>query len=201
MSEQYFTGKPQIESHPETWSYALRGVNMTFTSDRGVFSKGGVDFGSRLLIETFSAPDLEGAFVDLGCGYGPIGLALAKVYPNRQVVMADVNHRAIDLAIKNKEANRIENVEICVSDGFSNITTNAISAVLTNPPIRAGKQVVHQLLEESYEKLLPEGELWVVIQKKQGASSAVKKLETLFSEVSVVKKDKGYHIIRAVKTS
>ncbi|MFY4777152.1 class I SAM-dependent methyltransferase [Metabacillus sp. RGM 3146] len=199
MSEHYYSQKPSVESDRKTWTFQLRERNFTFQSDRGVFSKNEVDFGSRLLIETFEAPAAEGNFLDVGCGYGPIGLSLAAEFPERLVEMVDINERAIELSKSNAELNKLSNVQIYQSDIFEKIGGNRYAAILTNPPIRAGKQVVHEIFEESFKHLLPGGELWVVIQKKQGAPSAFEKLEELFGEAILAERKKGYHIIRAQK--
>lgn len=198
MSEHYFSKQPQSKSSPKTWKYQLRGSEFRFTSDVGVFSKNEVDFGSRLLIEQFTEPDLEGDLLDLGCGYGPIGISLASSYPKRKVVMSDVNERAIQLVEKNAENNHISNVEIVHSDRFTSLSNREFAAIVTNPPIRAGKQIVHQLFEESKEALKKDGVLWVVIQKKQGAPSAKEKIESLFGNVEIVARDKGYYLLRAL---
>lgn len=197
MSDHYYSDKPAVASNPKSWTFSLKGEEFHFTSDSGVFSKKEVDFGSRLLVEEFQQPNVEGSILDVGCGYGPIGLAIAKVYQNRLVEMIDVNERAIELAKKNAEMNKITNVSIYKSDVFSNVKTQRFAAILSNPPIRAGKKIVHQILEESHSRLEQEGELWVVIQKKQGAPSAIAKLETLYKDVEVVAKKKGYFIIKA----
>jgi 16S rRNA (guanine1207-N2)-methyltransferase len=197
MSDHYFSNDPKSKSNPTSWKYTLRNEQFTFTSDIGVFSKNEVDFGSRLLIEVFEEPQEPGPILDVGCGYGPIGLALAKAFSEREVYMIDVNKRAIELAKRNAQKNNLQNVLIFESDRFSNVDQTRFSAILTNPPIRAGKKIVHDILEESYHYLTRNGSLWVVIQKKQGAPSAIKKLESIFDEVSVVKKDKGYFVIRA----
>ncbi|MGM7724574.1 class I SAM-dependent methyltransferase [uncultured Metabacillus sp.] len=199
MSEHYYSQKPNVESDRKKWEYTLKGHLFTFESDRGVFSKNEVDFGSRLLIETFACPDLEGDVLDVGCGYGPVGLSIAKHY-DRHVDMIDVNERAIELAIDNAARNSITNVNIFQSDLFEKIDKDRkYIAILTNPPIRAGKKVVHSIFEESSRHLVDGGELWIVIQKKQGAPSAIDKLNELFSEVEVVEKKKGYYIIKAKK--
>ncbi|WP_087975034.1 class I SAM-dependent methyltransferase [Oceanobacillus rekensis] len=199
MSEHYFSNKPQSKTSPRTWTYQLRGQEYTFTSDVGVFSKNEVDFGSKLLIEHFQEPDISGELLDLGCGYGPIGISLAGSFKDRTVVMADVNERALALAEKNSSGNKLDNTIVIQSDRFSNLGDKSFAAILTNPPIRAGKKVVHQMFEESLGALRPNGELWVVIQKKQGAPSAIKKIEELFENVEVVTKNKGYYILRALK--
>ncbi|MCC3358873.1 class I SAM-dependent methyltransferase [Bacillus sp. REN16] len=200
MAEHYYTSKPTVASNQKTWTFVLKGNSLSFTSDSGVFSKNEVDFGSRLLVEEFRAPEVTGPFLDVGCGYGPIGLALAKVYNDRSIEMIDVNERAIELSKKNAEVNKISNVDIHQSDLFSNVENRGFAAIISNPPIRAGKKVVHQILEESYRYLVPGGELWVVIQKKQGAPSAIEKLESVFEKVEIVERKKGYHIIKAVRT-
>ncbi|WP_173917965.1 class I SAM-dependent methyltransferase [Halobacillus sp. Marseille-Q1614] len=199
MSEHYYSKRTEAKSDEKTWSFTLRGNKLSFTTDHAVFSKSEVDFGSRVLIESFAFNDLEGPVLDLGCGYGPIGLSLAKERQDRQVVMVDVNERALELAKKNARQNGIENVTIKPSDRFSNLQGETFATILTNPPIRAGKKVVHSMFEEAEESLLPEGELWVVIQKKQGAPSSKDKLEELFGEVEIVTKNKGYYILKAKK--
>jgi 16S rRNA (guanine1207-N2)-methyltransferase len=199
LSEHYYSKTPSSSSNPQMWDYTLRGKELTFMTDQGVFSKREVDFGSRLLIETFEEPAEEGRFLDVGCGSGPIGLALAKSFPHRTVEMIDINERAIELAKRNQELNRIENVVIYESDLFEKVGDKTFAAILTNPPIRAGKKVVHAIFEESAARLISGGELWVVIQKKQGAPSAMEKLQSLFTDVEVVAKRKGYYIIKAKK--
>ncbi|MHA6253399.1 class I SAM-dependent methyltransferase [Oceanobacillus sp. CAU 1775] len=197
MSEHYFSHKPQTKSSPKTWNYNLRNQTLTFTSDSNVFSKNQVDFGSRLLIEMFQAPSAAGDFLDLGCGYGPIGIALAGEFTDRQVILADINERAAALAEKNAKKNNLTNIEVVVSDRLSNLDGRRFAAVLTNPPIRAGKEVVHGMFEDAKKVLVENGELWVVIQKKQGAPSAEKRMKELFGNVEVAAKSKGYYILRA----
>jgi 16S rRNA (guanine1207-N2)-methyltransferase len=199
LSEHYYSSTPSSESNPRTWAFTLRGNELTFTTDSGVFSKREVDFGTRLLIETFEEPKVDGDFLDVGCGYGPIGLSIAKAFPNRHVDMIDINKRALELANENKHANHITNASIYESDLFAQVGDKKFAAILTNPPIRAGKRVVHAIFEQSAAYLYPNGELWVVIQKKQGAPSALKKLQEIFSYVEVVTKKKGYYIIKSKK--
>ncbi|MFJ7729947.1 class I SAM-dependent methyltransferase [Neobacillus sp. NPDC097160] len=199
MSEHYYSRSQKVESDPKYWDYTLRNHLFRFKTDNGVFSKREVDFGSRLLIESFVMPAAEGLVLDVGCGYGPIGLAIAKANPSCTVHMVDVNERAIQLAKENASLNRITNVDIYESDRLQNVRENSFAAILTNPPIRAGKDVVHDIFEQSYEHLVPGGALWVVIQKKQGAPSALEKLKMQFSDVETIDKSKGYFIIRAKK--
>ncbi|GAE26023.1 ribosomal RNA small subunit methyltransferase c [Halalkalibacter wakoensis JCM 9140] len=199
MSNHYYSEKPTVESEERDWSFSLRGQAFRFYSDRGVFSKQEVDFGSSLLIHSFIFPDVKGDLLDVGCGYGPIGISLAANDHKRKVHMVDVNERALALATRNAERNSVNNVEIYKSNCLDNVLKTDFAVVVTNPPIRAGKKVVHAIFEQAYEHLKSEGELWIVIQKKQGAPSAIEKLESLFSEVEIVEKKKGYSIIKAKK--
>lgn len=200
MSEHYFSQKPQSKSSPKTWSYRLRGKEYIFTSDYGVFSKNEIDYGSRFLIRQYTEPQVAGNILDLGCGYGPIGMAIANTYSDRLIVLADVNERAIHLAGQNAMQNKIGNVECIKSDRFSNLAEYTFASIVTNPPIRAGKEVVHAMIEESKPALEKSGELWMVIQKKQGAPSAREKIMNVFGNVEVVAKDKGYFLLKAINS-
>ncbi|WNB91980.1 class I SAM-dependent methyltransferase [Bacillus sp. NEB1478] len=199
MKNHYYSETPGTQSKREAWEFELKGNKFRFTTDAGVFSKKEVDFGSRVLIESFIAPEVTGDYIDVGCGYGPIGLTLAKEEPERIVQMVDINERAVELSKWNAQQNKIYNVKIKKSYLFSEVQDRDFAAVITNPPIRAGKAVVHQIFEEAYGKLRVGGELWVVIQKKQGAPSAIEKIEGLFGSVETIAKKKGYYILRAIK--
>lgn len=197
--EHYYSRTQKVESDPKFWDYTLRNNRFRFKTDNGVFSKKEVDFGSRLLIETFEMPKTDGFILDVGCGYGPIGLSIAKNFKDRTIHMVDINERALMLASENAELNQVTNTVIYESDRLLNVSESNFAAILTNPPIRAGKKVVHDIFEQAHHHLVSNGELWVVIQKKQGAPSAVEKLTEIFFEVEIVEKDKGYFIIKAIK--
>lgn len=199
MADHYYSRTQNVESDPKYWDFTLRNQSFRFKTDNGVFSKKEVDFGSRLLIEAFEPTDLAGKILDVGCGYGPIGLSIAKSLPNAAVHMIDVNERALGLSKENAVLNHLDNVRIYQSDRLLSVIDTDFTDILTNPPIRAGKQVVHDIFEQSYRHLKPNGSLWIVIQKKQGAPSALAKLGELFSEVETVEKSKGYFIYKAKK--
>ena len=201
MSNHYYTKNPETESKEASWTFPLRGREFRFISDSGVFSKKTVDFGSRLLIETFRLnEEVAGDILDVGCGYGPMGLALAYAYPARLVEMVDVNERAMSLARRNAEANNIRNVKVYESNTYDQVPEERqFAAIVSNPPIRAGKQVVHRILSEAHTHLLAGGTLTVVIQKKQGAPSAEQKMLDVFGNVEIIARDKGYWIIQSVK--
>ncbi|MCZ8517250.1 class I SAM-dependent methyltransferase [Paenibacillus filicis] len=198
MSEHYYSKKPSMAHDLQTIEEPLRGRKFTFVTDAGVFSKKGVDYGSALLIETMELAG-NAKVLDVGCGYGPIGLAAAALASEGEVTMVDINERALNLAKQNAERNGIRNVRILQSDKLEAVMDQSFDAVLTNPPIRAGKDTVHAIFEQAHQVLVQGGSLWVVIQKKQGAPSAWSKLESLYEQVEEVERDKGYWIIKATK--
>lgn len=198
-NNHYYTNQPSTPHDIAEWTFDLKGKTFRFMTDSGVFSKKTVDFGSRVLINAFSEENLPvGPMLDVGCGYGPIGLALAAS-SEREVEMVDINQRALELARKNAELNQIKNVAIYESTSYEGIKGTTYAAILSNPPIRAGKQVVHEILAGAYPRLVSGGTLTVVIQKKQGAPSAAKKMAEVFGNVATLTKDKGYFILQSVK--
>lgn len=199
MNDHYYTEKPHTVSRPRTWNAQLRASSYRLKSDEGVFSKRDVDFGSRLLIEAFQFPDIAGRILDVGCGYGVIGLALAREQPERETVLVDINERAVRLAQENAQINHIDNTVIYQSDLFGQVTGSDFAVIVSNPPVRAGKALVYRLFDEAQDRLLAGGEFWIVIRKPQGAASAVNQLTEIFSEVSIVKKKKGYVVIQSKK--
>ncbi|MFC7442672.1 class I SAM-dependent methyltransferase [Laceyella putida] len=199
MSEHYFSANPQAKSDEREVLAQLLGHSLRFRTDAGVFSKKGVDFGSRLLVETAEI-DPAAHVLDLGCGYGAVGIAIAKAVPRANVVMVDVNERAVKLAAQNAQMNRVAgSVQVLQSDGFHAIRNQQFDHILFNPPIRTGKAVIYRLFHEAADALKPTGSLWIVIRKQQGAASAKKELESIFHEVDVVEQKKGYWIICARK--
>ncbi|AST84719.1 MULTISPECIES: class I SAM-dependent methyltransferase [Latilactobacillus] len=199
MTDYYYSKNPEVEHAEKNWTFELRGFNFKFTTDNGVFSKNTVDYGSRALLDAVDLSETPaGPILDMGCGYGPIGMTLAKLAPERQIDMVDVNERALGLAQKNCDLNQIQNVAIFESAEYQNVTAQ-YAAILTNPPIRAGKAVVQNILKGAYDHLLPDGELDVVIQKKQGAPSAKQLMADTFGNVQIIHKDKGYYILQSIK--
>ena len=197
MSDHYYSKQPQSKETSSNIKCTLKNHTFSFTTGAGVFSKKGIDFGSRLLIESFQPPNQEGDFLDLGCGYGPIGISIAHFHRERHLYLVDINERAIALAKRNAQQNDVGNVTVMQSDGFEQVQNHIFAAIITNPPIRAGKQVIQRFFESSRTHLTEGGELWVVVQKKQGAPSVVKFLSAIFNEVDIIERKKGYHIIRA----
>ena len=191
----YYAENPDAAHDIHELRVDLLGEKMTFLTDAGVFSKKMVDFGSQLLLKCLEVNQGE-TVLDVGCGYGPLGLSLAKAY-GVQATMVDINNRALDLARQNAERNKVE-ATIFQSNIYEQVE-GQFDHVISNPPIRAGKQVVHEIIEKSKDFLETDGDLTIVIQKKQGAPSAKSKMEEVFGNCEVVKKDKGYYILRSVK--
>ncbi|RIV24582.1 class I SAM-dependent methyltransferase [Alicyclobacillaceae bacterium I2511] len=179
-------------SRPTQISVVARGISLQLWTNAGVFSKRGLDFGTRVLIEAVNLPE-SGLLVDLGCGYGAAAAILGRVYPQTQWVLLDVNPRAIELAARNLST-QVDRTQVWVSDGFSAVPALQADAILLNPPIRAGKGVVYHLFDEAAWHLVPDGVLWVVIQKKQGADSAKKYLESIFTRVDMAGHQSGYRV-------
>lgn len=200
MTNHYYSEKPDTAHDFEQWTFELKGKIFRFVTDSGVFSRETVDYGSRVLIDAFDWEDLptEGKILDVGCGYGPIGLAIAFA-SQRMVEMIDINSRAVALAQGNAKRNQIENVVIHQSNIYEDVQEEGYAAIVSNPPIRAGKKVVHEILTEAYPRLKTGGTLTIVIQKKQGAPSAQKKMLETFGNAEIITKDKGYYIIKSVK--
>ena len=191
----YYAENPDAAHDIHELRVELLGQKMTFLTDAGVFSKKMIDFGSQLLLKCLEVEKDE-RVLDVGCGYGPLGISLVKAY-GVQATMVDINNRALDLARKNAERNQVS-ATIFQSNIYEQVE-GKFDHVISNPPIRAGKQVVHEIIEKSKEFLEDGGDLTIVIQKKQGAPSAKNKMEDVFGNCEVVKKDKGYYILRSVK--
>lgn len=199
MAEQYFTENPTVDHDEHHVNYHLNGINLNLTTDAGVFSKNRVDYGSGVLIEQMLEQDLPGGnILDVGCGYGPIGLFAAKKWPDRQVDMVDVNERAMDLARRNAAANGAGNVNIFASDRYQEVS-GQYAMIVTNPPIRAGKAIWSSILAEAKDHLADGGILLVVIQKKQGAPSAKKLMAASLGNCEILTRDKGYYILKSVR--
>lgn len=197
--EQYFTNNPNLKSELRTIIYKQKDKTLTFYSDNGVFSKDKLDFGSTLLLDTIfkniNKDNLN--ILDVGCGYGFIGISIAKML-SAHVTMCDINKRALHLAKKNIQENDIENLcQVIESNMYENIT-DIYDLIITNPPIRAGKNVVYGILDGARDYLKEDGELWMVIRKDQGAKSTMTHLEEKYN-CEIVAKSKGFYIIKAKK--
>ena len=193
----YYTDNTDLESNREVFKYYFRDQQFNFTTDIGVFSKKDVDFGSYVLINTVIDKELGPKLLDLGCGYGPIGIIIKRFNPNIELDMVDINSRATELSIVNLSNNFIEANVYC-NDNIETLN-KSYNTILLNPPIRTGKKNIFDLYEKSYRCLESNGKLYIVIQKKQGEESSFNKLKDLFDDVSVINKQHGYYVIEAMK--
>ena len=197
----YFDLDPSLASKERNIEYFIDGRTITLVSDNGVFSKNKIDEGSFAFLKVLVPLRLSGKILDLGCGYGPIGLTIALTSNEARVDLADINTRALALCEKNAASLGLsQRVTVLQSDIYSNIEGNYHSIVV-NPPIRAGKIVTYKMYEGAYTHLIDGGSLYIVIRKNQGAPSASKYIESIFGNITLLKKDKGYYIYMAKKVS
>jgi 16S rRNA (guanine1207-N2)-methyltransferase len=198
VGEHYFSDQPQGASRPREWQARLRGRVYRFRTDRGMFSPDHIDPGTLLLIETMEVRPGE-TVLDLGCGYGALGIAAAPLAAPARVYLTEVNRRAAALAEQNLGLNGIENAEVRIGDGLEPVADLRFDVILTNPPIRAGYAVVFPLLEQAADHLAPGGRLWLVARVRQGAKTLAAKLGALGLEVREVERKGGYRVYQASK--
>ena len=189
---QYFTNEDLPSKIRQIDCFVL-GKKFLFLTDNGVFSKDGLDFGSRLLLESIPLEEVGGKILDVGCGYGVFGIVLNKI-TGASVDMIDVNRRAIHLANRNINENGCVNITAFESNTYENINSK-YSSIVTNPPIRAGKKVVYDIVMNAKDHLEKDGKLFLVIRKEQGAKSLLIDLKNVYSNVNVLEKRKGFYII------
>ncbi len=186
----YFDKNPTSDSHENLIKVFINNTRFCFFTDNDVFSKKGLDFGTRTLLEAINIDNVHGKILDLGCGYGPIGIYLAHY--NKDVDMLDINMRAIELAKKNAELNKVD-VNVFQSDMYQNVNKK-YDYIVSNPPIRVGKDILYKLLFDASNYLNADGHLIIVVNKNQGAKSLIKKLEEKYL-VNVITKNKGFFVI------
>lgn len=189
---QYFENENLPSKMVKTESFIL-GNKFIFYTDNGVFSKDGLDFGSRLLLETIPLEEVGGKVLDMGCGYGVFGIVLNKLVSS-SVDMVDVNLRALHLSKINVEANHCQNINVFESNTYENISSR-YSCIVTNPPIRAGKKVVYDIVMNAKDYLEKDGCLFLVIRKEQGAKSLIVDLKKQYT-VDILEKKKGFFILK-----
>ncbi len=190
----YFTNE-NLKSEIKKVLIKINNKTFTFNTDLGVFSKKGLDFGSRTLINALLKENLSGRLLDVGCGYGTIGIILSTFF-SLNTDMIDINKRAVHLAELNIKENKVQNCKAFVSDIYLNVTEK-YDYIVTNPPIRAGKDVVYKILFDASKHLNKNGALYFVINKNQGALSTKRDLEKV-AKVEVLEKNKGFYCFKAI---
>lgn len=197
--EHYFAERPKAPSKVKRIRAILRGREFVFETDKSVFAKDYVDMGTKRLIEKVQLPE-EGEVLDWGCGYGAIGIAIAATHPKLRVWMIDINERAVALAKRNAKLNKVKNVVVLKSDGFGALPKDLkFDAIVTNPPIHAGKQVLVRLIRESFEWLKVGGSFWFVARTQHGAKTLQRIIEEIFGNAECVDIHGGYRVIGAIK--
>lgn len=189
---QYFENV-NLPSEIKEFKTNFLGVSFTFKTDNGVFSKDGLDFGTRVMLEALPLKDMSGDILDLGCGYGVVSIILSK-FLDANFDAVDVNRRALHLAEMNMKKNSVSGVNFFESYCYENVSKK-YDYIITNPPIRAGKKVVYEILFGAKEYLKDNGVLYFVMRKEQGAKSAIRDLENLYN-IEVLCKEKGFFVIK-----
>ena len=189
---QYFEENNELKDEQKELKIVFKDKKYKIYTNNGVFSKDKLDYGTRLLLETITTKNLEGNILDLGCGYGIIGLIIATTYPQTTVDMTDITNRALELARQNTK--NLKNVNIYKSDIYKDIT-NKYNYIITNPPIRVGKQIIREFLITAKDYLKENGELWFVMRKNHGVKSIIKELEEYYI-LSIENKTKGFYIVK-----
>ncbi len=197
----YFQNDPLLASKKRDITLSIDGLTLHFKSDNGVFSKSKVDEGSLVLLKAIIPLHLTGKILDLGCGYGPIGLTIAVTSPSARVDLADINERALALCEENAQLLGLGQRVTCLqSDIYTNVE-GPYDSIVVNPPIRAGKRVTYKMYEGALQRLIDGGSLYVVIRKDQGAPTASRFIEGLFGNISLLSRDKGYYVYQAKKVN
>ena len=197
----YFDDNPASSSEIREIKFTLFDKEYTYYTDNGVFSKSRIDEGTYIFLKILVPLHLTGNILDLGCGYGPIGLTIALNSPEARVSLADINSRALALASKSSARLNLQNRVTCLQSDIYEKIEGPYDSIVVNPPIRAGKVVINQMFLGAKQYLIDGGSLYVVIRKKQGAESALKYIETVFGNASLLHREKGYWIIKATKVS
>ena len=188
----YFSNE-DLKSNIQKYDVDILGNRYSFYTDNGVFSKEKLDFGTRVLIENIPIQDLHGNILDVGCGYGVIDVILGKIV-DANFLGVDVNRRALHLAEMNKKENKLLNINFIESSCYENVNEK-FDFIITNPPIRAGKKIVYEIVMGAKDHLNENGTLFIVVRKEQGAKSMMRDLEKIY-KVEVINKIKGFFVIK-----
>lgn len=196
----YFKNDDSLKSEKRIIKYIINSTNFELISDLGVFSKNELDPGSELLIKNAIKSGINGDLLDVGCGYGPIGITLSSLCPINKVDFIDVNKRALNLTKENARKYNLKNYQVFESNGFE-MVKDLYDYILINPPIRAGKEIIFKMFEDSIKFLKKDGILMIVIRKDQGAPSAKNKLLNIYKNCETLDREKGYHILKCQKNN
>lgn len=198
MSNQYFENNPNLKSDVKILNHYYYNHSLKIKTDSGIFSKNSIDQATLLLLKNVYVSKSVTEVLDVGCGCGVIGISLASDNPNAHFDMIDVNLRAIELVKENIELNNIKNASVFESNCYENVTKK-YDMIVSNPPIRAGKEVVHKIILEGFEYLNEGGKILLVINKKHGLDSAKKSIVEKYGNCNILAKDGGFSVVEAIK--
>jgi len=196
MTEHYYTEKPKSKPEYGLIRTYLRGRQFEFLTASGVFSKTHIDLGTRLLIETMILPE-EGYILDLGCGYGPVGIVAATFNPKLRVVMTDLNQRALRLAKENAKRNKTENIEIRRGFLYEPVKNVKFKTILSNPPTTAGMKIVLPIIAQAPQHLEKDGLLQIVVRSKISGKRLATTIKETFGNIKVHARKSGYRVLIA----
>ncbi|MEM2150755.1 MAG: class I SAM-dependent methyltransferase [Candidatus Bathyarchaeia archaeon] len=197
-AEHYFTPEPKSKPELRLISAYLRGRRFQFLTSAGVFSKNRVDLGTRVLVKHMILPD-RGYILDIGCGYGVIGIVAAASNPNIHVVMVDINRRAVNLAKRNIKINGVINAEARCGNLYEPVKGMVFECILSNPPISAGLATVKAIVAEAPKYMSDGGTLQVVVKSKVGRERFTQMLKETFGNFTVIARESGYRVLMAEK--
>jgi 16S rRNA G1207 methylase RsmC len=198
MGEQYFARRPASRRRPAEFQVSVRGHAFGFLTDAGVFSRGELDRGTELLLAALEVGPCE-LIMDLGCGYGALGIVAGRLSDGGHVILTDVNERAVRLARENLAMNGIVNAEVRLGNLYEPVAEMAFDHIVSNPPIRAGRDVVDRIISDAPSHLLDGGSLWLVARTRQGADSIQRRMAAAFGTATVVRRGSGFKVLRSAK--
>jgi len=198
MGEQYFARRPASRHRPVEFHVSVQGHAFRFRTDAGVFSRGDLDRGTELLLAALEVGPCE-LIMDLGCGYGVIGIVAARLSDGGHVILTDVNERAVRIARENLSVNGIANAEVRLGNLYEPVAEMAFDHIVSNPPIRAGRDVVDRIISDAPSHLLDGGSLWLVARTRQGAESIQKRMTAAFGTATIVHRGSGFKVLRSAK--
>jgi 16S rRNA (guanine1207-N2)-methyltransferase len=196
QQQHYFTPQPETASAPRQITVTVRGMKLTLWTDRGVFSHGSLDRGSKVLAETMQLPE-QGEILDWGAGYGVLGIVAARLCPQCRVTLVEINERAAELAQLNLELAQVANASVITGEAPGVLGDFQFDAIISNPPLHVGKAAVMLVITEARRRLRPGGELWLVVPTKKGAKGYMEKMAALFEYADTVTISGGFRILRA----
>ncbi|MBI4141422.1 class I SAM-dependent methyltransferase [Candidatus Woesearchaeota archaeon] len=197
MNEHYYTKKPTSKFVTKKINIHINGTTITFTTATGIFSKEKIDTGTKILIENTQIK--KGTKVlDLGCGYGAVGISIAKIITDVQVILTDINERATKLAQENAKQNNVS-VDVRTGNAYEPVIGELFDYILLNPPQTAGRQLCFQLIEEAPTHLNKKGEFYLVARHQKGGAVLEKKMKQTFGNVEVITRESGYRVYKSVK--